>query len=79
MAENRVWMLDDDLGIQDNLLDEITFDELILTVHCNCPKITPAAVLAEFKNILQIRMDDAQELLTRNIPKIIEKAKEGRE
>lgn len=79
MAEDRAWMLDDDLSIQDNLLDKITFDELILTVHCNCRKITPASVLAEFRNILNSRLDDAQELLARNMSKIIEKSKEGRE
>lgn len=33
--EERKWKLGDDLSIDDNLLDGVTFDELIMTVHCN--------------------------------------------
>lgn len=32
----RSWILGDDLRPEDNLLDGITFDEIILTVHCIC-------------------------------------------
>ena len=41
MIENRKWKLGDDLSVEDNLLDEITFKELITTIHCNCKCITP--------------------------------------
>lgn len=40
----RNWKLGDDMVVSDNLMDGITFDDLILTVHCNCPKITEQAV-----------------------------------
>ena len=32
------WKLGDDMVVSDNLLDGITFEDLILTVHCNCWK-----------------------------------------
>lgn len=38
------WKLGDDMVVSDNLLDGITFEDLILTVHCNCPQITERAV-----------------------------------
>ena len=40
MIENRKWKLGDDLSV----LDEITFKELITTIHCNCQCITPENV-----------------------------------
>ena len=38
--DERKWILGDDLRPEDNLMDGITFDEIILTVHCNCRNIT---------------------------------------
>ena len=77
--EERKWKLGEDLSTTDNLLDPITFDELILTVHCNCEKITPDAVSSELANILAGRYEDMIELLGRNIHEIVRLAKEGRE
>ena len=39
----RNWLLGDDLAACDNLLDGITFDDIITQVHCNCRNITPDA------------------------------------
>lgn len=36
--EERKWILGDDLAACDNLLDGITFDDVILAVHCNLPR-----------------------------------------
>ena len=74
----RQWKLGEDLSTYDNILDAITFDEVIMTVHCNCRNITREAVQREFKNILEIRMQDMKYLLNDNIDEIIAKAKEGR-
>lgn len=74
----RQWKLGEDLSTYDNILDAITFDEIIMTVHCNCPKITREAVQKEFKNILESRMQDMEYLFNNNIEEIIAKAKEGR-
>lgn len=73
------WKLGDDMVVSDNLLDGITFEDLILTVHCNCPKITEQAVKKELKEILAIHMQDMEFLLENNINKIIELASKNRE
>ena len=72
------WKLGDDLDRYDDLLYGITFDDLILAVHCNCRKITPEAVLREAREILDIRMQDYRFLLENNLDAIIEEAKKGR-
>lgn len=40
MVEEKRWKLGEDIDRHDNLLDSISFDELIVTVHCNCREIT---------------------------------------
>ena len=79
MSEERRWKLGDDVCKQDNLLDGITFDDIILAVHCNCKEITPEAVRKEFKEFLEMRMTDTEFLLENNIAEIIAEAKKGRE
>lgn len=74
----RKWKLGDDLDRYDDLLYGITFDDLVLAVHCNCRKITPEAVLREAREILDIRMQDYRFLLENNLDAIIEEAKKGR-
>lgn len=74
----RKWKLGDDLDRYDDLLYGITFDDLILAVHCNCRKITPEAVIREAREILDIRMQDYRFLLENNLDAIIEEAKKGR-
>ena len=75
---DREWKLGEDLSTYDNLLDGLTFDDLILAVHCNCRVITPAAVLKEFDNIMQSRMQDVKFLLDNNMKEIIAEARKGR-
>ncbi len=77
--EERAWKLGDDLNTCDNLLDGITFDELILTVRCNCKYLTPAAVWNELRQILAIRKQDMEYLLENNMAAIMSAAREGRE
>lgn len=78
MPEERAWKLGDDLSTHDNLLDPITFDELILTAHCNCRELTREAVIKECKEIILMKIEDAKELLERNLDEIIAEAKKGR-
>lgn len=73
------WKLGEDLNDKDNILDGITFADIILAAHCNCREITPAAIIQEFKDLLEIRMTDAEFLLENNIDEIIAEAKKGRE
>ena len=59
----RNWLLGDDLAACDNLLDGIT----------------PDAVRKEVDDLLKLRLADMRELLERNIDKIAEEARKGRE
>lgn len=77
--EERKWILGDDLAACDNLLDGITFDDVILAVHCNCRVISRETVTKQFFEILEQRLLDMNELLNRNIDKIAEEARKGRE
>lgn len=77
MAE-REWKLGVDMDACDSLLDGITFDALILAVHCDCREITQNAVKKELKKILDGRLEDMYYLLENNMDEIIAAAKEGR-
>ena len=79
MAEERNWKLGDDVSRHDSLLDSITFDDIILAVHCNCKEIVLEAVRKEFKDFLEMRMTDTEYLLDNNIDEIIAEAKKGKE
>ena len=72
------WKLGDDLSAEDNLFDGITFNDLILAVHCNCKRITPEAVWATAKEIIEGRMTDFEYLLNNNMGEIMEAAMTGR-
>ena len=74
----REWKLGVDLFPDDNLLDQITFDDLILDLHCNCRRIEAVDVRSELVQILDNRLEDMYELLERNIDEIIRRAKIGR-
>lgn len=75
----REWTLGVDLSTHDSLLDGLTFDDLILAVHCNCRKVTPEAVRKELKEIKESRLQDMDFLLEKNMDAIIAAAMEGRE
>lgn len=75
---DREWKLGEDLITSDNLLDGITFDDLILAVHCNCPVINRQAVHSTLNEILAIRKEDMDFLLENNIERIMEEARKGR-
>lgn len=75
----RNWKLNDDILSTDNILDQITFDDVILAVHCNCRELTRKEVLRTFREILEQRLEDAEFLLENNLAEIIQAAKIGRE
>ena len=76
---DREWKLGVDLSTCDNLLDGITFDDLILAVHCNCREINRMAVHQQLGEILAQRRQDMVHLLERNIETIMAEARKGRE
>jgi len=75
----RSWTLGDDLITSDNLLDGVTFDDLILAVHCSSREVNRASVHAELSEILATRKQDMMFLVEKNMDAIIRAAKEGRE
>ena len=75
---DRKWKLGEDLSTCDNLLDGMTFDDLILAVHCNCRAITPAAVRKELMEIFASRKQDMIYLLEMNMDEIMAEARKGR-
>ena len=74
----RQWTLGEDLVASDNLLDPVTFEELITTVRCNCRIITPKAVQKELMHIMEIRSMDMMALMENSMEAIIREAKKGR-
>lgn len=79
MAEERKWKIGDDVSENDAVLDEVTFADLILAVHCNCKKITPEAVKDTMNEILDQRLTDTWYLIENNMEEIMARAREGRE
>ena len=79
MAEEKEWKLGDDVSEMDAVLDEVTFADLILAVHCNCKQITPEAVKDTMNEILDQRLTDTWYLIENNMEEIMAKAREGRE
>ena len=75
----RNWKLGDDMRREDNLLDPITFDELVQTLHCNARTINEAAAKRALREIMTTRMEDLEFLLENNMDEILRAAKEGRE
>lgn len=74
--ENK-WKLGEDMFPEDNILDGITFDEIILTLHCNVRKeqINADAVSKTAKEILEMRLEDCRFILENNIEEIVNRAK----
>lgn len=75
----RVWKLGKDLCTKDSLLDGLTFDDLILAVHCNCRTVTPAGVRKQLNEMLAGRHQDMNFLLENNMDAIMAAAMKGRE
>lgn len=75
---DRQWKLGDDLTVEDNMLDGITFAEIIMTVHHNCRVITPDAIRTEVLTLVELRMDDMKCLMEKNLDVIAEEAMKGR-
>lgn len=74
----RQWKLGEDMHETDNILDGVTFDDVILALHSGERVIDEKAVRRVVKEILESQMQDFEYILNNNIDEIIARAKRGR-
>ena len=73
--EEKKWKLGDDMFLEDNMLDPITFDELVMTIRCNCREINCINVRKTAMEILESRKEDFIYFLYNNMNEIIKEVK----
>lgn len=56
---------------KDSILDGIDFEELITTIQCNEKEVRAETVNKVFEEILEIKLEDAREVLKHNINNIL--------
>lgn len=74
----RQWKLGEDVSEHDNLLDGITFNQLIVSLHSGSERVTPAEVRKVVKDMLEIQFEDMWFLVDKNMDEIIKRATKGR-
>lgn len=57
-----------------NILEPISFEELLLEVQCNLPSITKETISAQFEENLAAKVREAREVFRANLPNLLEKA-----
>ena len=62
-----------------DLIDGLTFDDLLLEVNCNCKVIDEESVTKQFEEDLQNRVRVAREIFEANKSNIVRKANKQRE
>ena len=75
MAYEKQYKLGEGMLPEDNILLPISFTDIILSVKCDCKDITPDAVRREYKKFLEMRLEDAEEILSENLYEIIDAVK----
>jgi len=73
----RNWRLGDDLLPSDNILDGLTFDDLILATR-HTSVVNPKTVRENLKDMLEGRLEDMWFLVENNMDIIIQAALKGR-
>ena len=61
-----------------NIVDPLSFDTLLLEIHCNLPEINAVTIREQFAIDLQSRIDQAWEVFDCNAASIEENAKARR-
>ena len=70
----KKWKLGDDVSEFDNLLDGITFQDLITAVRCNCPVVNRQTIKKTVQEILEPRLEDMWFLIENNVAEITAEA-----
>jgi hypothetical protein len=74
----KQWKLNEDMHKSDCIFDPITFEDIILALHCNEKELDRKAILKVAKEILDGRLEDFYFLLINNNDEIIAEAAKGR-
>ena len=61
-----------------NLIDGLTFDTLLLEINCNIKEINPEAVMNQFYDDLNSRVEEAKSVFVDNLTNIVKQAKKER-
>jgi hypothetical protein len=61
-----------------NILEPLSFDILLLEIHCNAREINEATVTAQFEEDLRSKIASAREIFKANLVNIVNHAKEER-
>lgn len=65
------WKLGQGMCSDENILDPVTFDDLILALKCNYDHPNEAAVLYQAREIIEQRLEDYNYLIENNIDEIL--------
>lgn len=57
--------------LKDSILDGITIEELVDTVHSNVEDINKNTVMAQYEELLKMKLDDAKSVISKSIPDIL--------
>lgn len=74
----KQWKLNEDMHKSDCIFDPITFEDIILALHCNERVLDENAIKRVAREILENRMIDFEYILKNNIYEIIAEAAKGR-
>lgn len=58
-----------------NIIDPLSFADLLLEVNCNLPKINEQSVRRQFEEDLQRTVDSAREVFEANLRNVVKHAK----
>ena len=78
MNWNNLDLTDDSHERDANLFDGLTFDTLLLEIHCNIKDINPDTIRKQFIEDLTSRVDEARNIFEANIQGITKQAKKER-
>lgn len=62
-----------------NLIENLTFDSLLLEINCNLRDINHTTVTAQFETDLKSRIQEARDIFKSNLTNIVRHAKKERE
>ena len=78
MNWNNVNLSEESSERESNLIDPLTFDTLLLEIHCNIKDINPETVKQQFKEDLNNRVQEAWDVFNSNLNNIVKQAKKER-